>query len=71
MVKILKYDNPHVRVCSTRNSSDLPFINPTTYRLFGQDHHNIIDHNSKMALSNTAKLGHVLFLSIGHILAEF
>ena len=26
MAKILKYDNPHVRVCSTRNSSDLPFI---------------------------------------------
>ena len=70
MAKILKYDNPHVRVCSTRNSSDLPFINPTTYGLFGQDHP-IIDHNSKMALSNTFKLGRFLFLSIGHILAEF
>ena len=70
MVKILKYDNPHLRVCSTRNSSDLTFINPTTYWLFGQDHH-IIAHNSKMALSNTSKLGRFLFLSIGHILAEF
>ena len=60
MVKVLKYDNPHARVCSTRNSSDLPFINPTTCGLFGQDHH-IIDHNSKMALSNTSKLGHFLF----------
>ena len=70
MAKILKYDNPHVRVRSTRNSSDLPFINPTTYGLFGQDHP-IIDHNSKMALSNTFELGRFLFLSIGHILAEF
>ena len=70
MVKILKYDNPHVRVCSSRNSSDLPFINPTTYRLFGQDHH-IIDHNSKMAISNTSKLARFLLLSIGLILAEF
>ena len=70
MVKILKYHNLHVRVCSPRNSSDLSFINPTTYGLFGQDHH-IIDHNSKMALSNILKLGHFLFLSIGHILAEF
>ena len=33
MVKILKYDNPHVRVCS---ASDLPFINPTTYRLLAK-----------------------------------
>ena len=31
----------------------------------------IIDHNSKTALSSTSKLGDFLFLSIRHILAEF
>ena len=38
--------------------------------LFGLDHQ-IIDHNSTMALSSTTKLGDFLFLSIRHILAEF
>ena len=33
--------------------------------------HQIIDHNSKTALSSTSKLGDCLFLSIRHILAEF
>ena len=37
---------------------------------FGLDHQ-IIDHNSKTALSSTSKLGDFLFLSIRHILAEF
>ena len=36
----------------------------------GQDYQ-IIDHNSKTALSSTSKLGNFLFLSIRHILAEF
>ena len=38
--------------------------------LFGPDHQ-IIDHNFKTAITNTSKLGDFLFLSIGHILAEF
>ena len=37
---------------------------------FGPDHQ-IIDHNSKTALSSTSKLGDFLFLSITYILAEF
>ena len=37
--------------------------------LFGLDHQ-LIDHNSKTALSSTSKLGEFLFLSIRHILAE-
>ena len=50
-------------------------LNPITYRgggggAFGPDHQ-IIDHNSKPALSIRSKLGDVLFLSIRHILAEF
>ena len=47
-------------------------FNPITYggRLFGPDHQ-IIDHNSKTALSGISKLGDFLFLSITHILAEF
>ena len=48
-------------------------LNPITYGgggLFGPDHQ-IIDHNSKTALSSTSKLGDFLFLSIRHILAEF
>ena len=47
-------------------------INPITYGggLFGPDHQ-IIDHNSKTALSSTSKLGDFLFLSIRHTLAEF
>ena len=35
--------------------------------VFGSDHQ-IIDHNSKTALSSTTKLGDFLFLSIRHIL---
>ena len=50
------------------------FLNPITYGggggLFGPDHQ-IIDHNSKTALSSTSKLGDFLFLSIRHTLAEF
>ena len=38
--------------------------------LFCPDHQ-IIDQNSKTALSSTFKLGDFLFLSISHILAEF
>ena len=38
--------------------------------LFGPDHQ-VIDRNSKTALSITSKLGNFLFLSIRHILAEF
>ena len=53
-------------------------FNPITYRgrggggggAFGPDHQ-IIDHNSKTAPSSTSKLADFLFLSIGHILAEF
>ena len=47
-------------------------INPITYGggLFGPDHQ-IIDRNSKTALSSTSKLGNFLFLSIRHVLAEF
>ena len=46
-------------------------FNPITYGgLFGPDHQ-IIDHNSKTALSSTSKLGDFLFLSIRHTLAEF
>ena len=47
-------------------------LNPITYGggLFGPDHQ-IIDHNSKTALSSTSKLGDFLFLSIRHTLAEF
>ena len=51
-------------------------FNPITYGggggggLFGPDHQ-IIDHNSKTALSSTSKPGDFLFLSIRHILAEF
>ena len=53
----------------------LIFFNPITYGgggggLFGPDHQ-IIDHNSKTALSSTSKLGDFLFLSIRHTLAEF
>ena len=33
--------------------------------------HQVIDHNSKTALSSTSKLGAFLLLSIRHILAEF
>ena len=33
--------------------------------------HQIIDRNSKTALSSTSKLGNLLFLSIRHILVEF
>ena len=38
-------------------------LNPMTYggRLFGQDHQ-IIDHNSKTALSSTSKLGDFYYL---------
>ena len=57
----------------TRKQSDVT-INPITYGggggLFGPDHQ-IIDHNSKTALSSTSKLGDFLFLSIRHTLAEF
>ena len=68
-----------MRVCGTRNATDLPFINPITYctrggggggGLFGPDHQ-IIDHNSKTALSNTSKLDDFSFLSIRHVLAGF
>ena len=48
-------------------------LNHITYGgggLFGPDHQ-IIDHNSKTALSSTSKLGDFLILSIRHILAEF
>ena len=47
-------------------------LNPITYGggFFGPDHQ-IIDHNSKTALSSTSKLGDFLFLSIRHTLAEF
>ena len=50
-------------------------LSPITYsggggELFGPDHQ-IIDRNSKTALSSTSKLGNFLFLSIRHILAEF
>ena len=47
-------------------------LNPITWGggAFGTDHQ-IIDHNSKTALSSTSKLGDFLFLSIRHILAEF
>ena len=38
--------------------------------LFGPDHQ-IINLSSKTALSSTSKLGNILFLFIGHILAEF
>ena len=50
----------------------ISILNPITYGggLFGPDHQ-IIDHNSKMALSSTSKLGDFLFLSIRHTLAEF
>ena len=49
-------------------------VNPITYGgggggLFGPDHQ-IIDRNSKTALSSTSKLGNFLFSSIRHILAE-
>ena len=63
------------KVCSV--AVILVSVNPITYgwgggggRLFRQDHQ-IIDHNSKMALSSTSKLGNFSFLSIRHILAEF
>ena len=54
------------------NTSDHLPLNPITYGggLFGTDHQ-IIDHNSKTALSSTSKLGDFLFLSIRHTLAEF
>ena len=47
-------------------------LNPITHGggLFGLDHQ-IVDHNSKTALSSTSKLGDFLVLSIRHILAEF
>ena len=38
--------------------------------LLGPDYQ-IIDHNSKTALSGTSKLGDFVLLSIRHILAEF
>ena len=38
--------------------------------LSGPDYQ-IIDHDSKTALSRASKLGDFLFLSIRHILAEF
>ena len=46
-------------------------INPITYEggLFGTDHQ-IIDQNSRTALSSTSKLGDFLFLSIRHIFGK-
>ena len=38
--------------------------------LFGPADHQVIDDNSKTALSSTSKLGDFYFLSIRHILAE-
>ena len=58
-----------INTIKTRNNC----FNPITYGgggLFGPDHQ-IIDRNSKMALSSTSKLRNFLFLSIRHILAEF
>ena len=46
-------------------------FNPITQGgLFGPDHQ-IIDDNAKTALSSTSKLSDLLFLSVGHIVAEF
>ena len=56
-----------------RNQIVVIFINPIYVQeggLFGSDHQ-IIDHNTKTALSSTSKLGDLLLLSIRHILAEF